>query len=101
MAQRQNRGEIYPKQAYHEAQALWENGPKKWQSNDAFFIPIFSERSEEHLRQVFQDYKAIGRIDIEKDIEKELSGDVRSLLLAFGKMANVTLLSKTAYQTVL
>ncbi|GAU94582.1 hypothetical protein RvY_06324-2 [Ramazzottius varieornatus] len=83
MAADPNRGEIYPKQAYHEAQALWENGPKKWQNNEAFFIPIFTERSEEHLRQLFQDYKAIGRIDIEKDIEKELSGDVRALLLAF------------------
>ncbi|OQV25455.1 Annexin A3 [Hypsibius exemplaris] len=87
VAQQGRSYEIYPKRAFHEAQALWETGPKKWQNNESFFIPIFTERSDEHLRQVFEDYKAIGRIDIEKDIEKELSGDAKDLLLAFVRVS--------------
>lgn len=60
-------------------------GPKKWQKDEPFFVPIFTERSDEHLQQMFEDYRRIGNIDIEKDIEKELSGDARDLLLAFGQ----------------
>ncbi|XP_055333553.1 annexin A6-like [Paramacrobiotus metropolitanus] len=79
--------EIYPKQAFHEAQALWETGPKHWKKDEPFFAPIFSNRSDEHMRQVFQDYRRIGHIDIDKDIEKELSGDEKDMLLAFVKVA--------------
>lgn len=82
LAEQEKNYEIYPKQTFYEAQALWEMGPKKWHTDEAFVIPLFTERSEEHMRQMFQDYKLFGRIDIEKDIEKELSGDAASLFLA-------------------
>lgn len=93
------------KQAFHEAQALWEkgmplffslepsrhpgifSGPKTWPKDEPFFLPIFTSRSDEHMKQIFNDYRKVGRIDIEKDIEKELSADkdARELLLAYGK----------------
>ncbi|GAU99599.1 hypothetical protein RvY_10573 [Ramazzottius varieornatus] len=73
--------EIFLYQAYHEALALWEVGPKKWAKDEAFTIPIFTRRTQSHLRHVFDEYKKICGIDIEKDIENDLSGDVADFFL--------------------
>ncbi|XP_055328859.1 annexin A4-like [Paramacrobiotus metropolitanus] len=78
--------EIFLYQSYHEALALWETGPKKWPQDEAFSIPIFTRRSHAHLRHVFDEYKAICGLDIEKDVTNELSGDVADYFLAIIKL---------------
>ncbi|OQV18538.1 Annexin A11 [Hypsibius exemplaris] len=79
--------EIFLYQAYHEALALWETGPKKWAQDEAFSIPIFTRRSHAHLRHVFDEYKKICGVDIEKDITNEMTGDVADFFLTIIKLS--------------
>ncbi|XP_042289939.1 annexin A11a isoform X2 [Thunnus albacares] len=71
--------------AKQDAQALYAAGENKLGTDESKFNAILCARSKPHLRAVFQEYQRMCGRDIEKSIEREMSGDLESGMLAVVK----------------
>jgi len=69
------------KRAETDAKDLYSAGEGKWGTDESKFNMIFATRSFAHLRAIFAAYKKLDGNDIEKAIQKEMSGDVRRAYL--------------------
>uniref|UniRef100_A0A8C5NBU7 Annexin n=1 Tax=Gouania willdenowi TaxID=441366 RepID=A0A8C5NBU7_GOUWI len=67
------------------AQALYAAGEKKLGTDESKFNAILCARSKAHLRTVFLEYQQMSGRDIEKSINREMSGDLESGMLAVVK----------------
>uniref|UniRef100_A0A674ME20 Annexin n=1 Tax=Takifugu rubripes TaxID=31033 RepID=A0A674ME20_TAKRU len=63
-------------------QDLFAAGEGKFGTDEETLIKIIGNRSEEHLRKVFDTYKKLYGSDIEDSIEGETTGNLENLLLA-------------------
>uniref|UniRef100_A0AAQ4PVF6 Annexin n=1 Tax=Gasterosteus aculeatus aculeatus TaxID=481459 RepID=A0AAQ4PVF6_GASAC len=65
-----------------DAQALYAAGENKLGTDESKFNAILCARSKPHLRAVFLQYQQMCGRDIEKSINREMSGDLESGMLA-------------------
>uniref|UniRef100_A0A671TEV3 Annexin n=2 Tax=Sinocyclocheilus anshuiensis TaxID=1608454 RepID=A0A671TEV3_9TELE len=70
--------------AKQDAQGLYQAGENKLGTDESKFNAILCARSKAHLRAVFHEYQHMCGRDIEKSIEREMSGDLESGMLAVG-----------------
>ncbi|XP_055363335.1 annexin A5b isoform X1 [Betta splendens] len=70
-----------------DAQALFKAGEQKFGTDEDTFITILGNRSNEHLRKVFDAYMKLSGFEMEESIKRETSGHLRELLLAVVKCA--------------
>uniref|UniRef100_A0A8C6KJJ4 Annexin n=1 Tax=Nothobranchius furzeri TaxID=105023 RepID=A0A8C6KJJ4_NOTFU len=68
-----------------DAKDLYAAGEGKCGTDEEKFITILGNRSEEHLRRVFDAYKKISGSDIEESIKGETTGNLEDLMLAIVK----------------
>lgn len=80
-------------QAGQDAQDLFDAGAGKWGTDESRFNVIIASRSYEQLQHVMTFYQGITGKTIEQAVDSEMSGDIRSGLLAVVKCAR----SKPAY----
>ncbi|KAM8859742.1 annexin A4-like isoform 3-T7 [Spinachia spinachia] len=71
--------------AKQDAQALYSAGENKLGTDESKFNAILCARSKPHLRAVFVQYQQMCGRDIEKSINREMSGDLESGMLAVVK----------------
>ncbi|KAL6101937.1 anxa11 [Pungitius sinensis] len=71
--------------AQQDAQALYAAGENKLGTDESKFNAILCARSKPHLRAVFVQYQQMCGRDIEKSINREMSGDLESGMLAVVK----------------
>lgn len=71
--------------AKQDAQALYAAGENKLGTDESKFNAILCARSKPHLRAVFQEYQQMCGRDIEKSIDREMSGDLESGMVAVVK----------------
>uniref|UniRef100_A0A3B5R6N4 Annexin n=1 Tax=Xiphophorus maculatus TaxID=8083 RepID=A0A3B5R6N4_XIPMA len=71
--------------AQQDAQALYAAGENKLGTDESKFNAILCARSKPHLRTVFYEYQKMCGRDIEKSINREMSGDLESGMLAVVK----------------
>uniref|UniRef100_A0A673IJU9 Annexin n=1 Tax=Sinocyclocheilus rhinocerous TaxID=307959 RepID=A0A673IJU9_9TELE len=76
--------------AKQDAQALYQAGENKLGTDESKFNAILCARSKAHLRAVFHEYQHMCGRDIEKSIEREMSGDLESGMLAVVKCTKNT-----------
>uniref|UniRef100_A0A674PQ20 Annexin n=1 Tax=Takifugu rubripes TaxID=31033 RepID=A0A674PQ20_TAKRU len=69
-------------QGSREKEDLFAAGEGKFGTDEETLIKIIGNRSEEHLRKVFDTYKKLYGSDIEDSIEGETTGNLENLLLA-------------------
>nr|XP_033779048.1 annexin A9 [Geotrypetes seraphini]XP_033779049.1 annexin A9 [Geotrypetes seraphini]XP_033779050.1 annexin A9 [Geotrypetes seraphini]XP_033779051.1 annexin A9 [Geotrypetes seraphini]XP_033779053.1 annexin A9 [Geotrypetes seraphini] len=65
-----------------DAKALSDTGMKNSSPNVHRWISILSERSMDHLRRVFEQYKMINSSEVEDKIQKQFKGDFERALLS-------------------
>uniref|UniRef100_A0AAR2K3U7 Annexin n=1 Tax=Pygocentrus nattereri TaxID=42514 RepID=A0AAR2K3U7_PYGNA len=70
--------------AKQDAQALYQAGENKLGTDESKFNAILCARSKAHLRAVFNEYQHMCGRDLEKSIEREMSGDLEGGMLAVG-----------------
>uniref|UniRef100_A0A8C1XGW6 Annexin n=1 Tax=Cyprinus carpio TaxID=7962 RepID=A0A8C1XGW6_CYPCA len=75
--------------AKQDAQALYQAGENKLGTDESKFNAILCARSKAHLRAVFNEYQHMCGRDIEKSIEREMSGDLESGMLAVGELSDL------------
>jgi hypothetical protein len=68
-------------QVDEDAKQLLQAGVKKTGTNEAVFNKILTERSYQHLREVFKKYHELSGHEIEVAIKKETSGDLQTSYL--------------------
>ncbi|XP_034407747.1 annexin A11a isoform X2 [Cyclopterus lumpus] len=71
--------------AKQDAQALYAAGENKLGTDESKFNAILCARSKPHLKAVFLQYQQMSGRDIEKSINREMSGDLESGMLAVVK----------------
>ncbi|XP_053291688.1 annexin A11a isoform X1 [Pleuronectes platessa] len=71
--------------AKQDAQALYAAGESKLGTDESKFNAILCSRSKPHLRTVFLEYQQMCGRDIEKSIDREMSGDLESGMVAVVK----------------
>ncbi|KAI5606770.1 annexin A8-like protein 1 isoform 2, partial [Silurus asotus] len=71
--------------AKQDAQTLYQAGENKLGTDESKFNAILCARSKSHLRAVFQEYQHMCGRDIQKSIEREMSGDLESGMVAVVK----------------
>ncbi|XP_062375034.1 annexin A11a isoform X3 [Sardina pilchardus] len=71
--------------AKQDAQSLYAAGENKLGTDESKFNAILCARSKPHLRAVFHEYQQMCGRDIEKSIDREMSGDLESGMLAVVK----------------
>ncbi|XP_065815249.1 annexin A11a isoform X1 [Labrus bergylta] len=71
--------------AKQDAQSLYAAGENKLGTDESKFNAILCARSKSHLRAVFLEYQRMCGRDIEKSINREMSGDLESGMLAVVK----------------
>uniref|UniRef100_A0A4W5R443 Annexin n=1 Tax=Hucho hucho TaxID=62062 RepID=A0A4W5R443_9TELE len=71
--------------AKQDAQALYAAGENKVGTDESKFNAILCSRSKPHLRAVFHEYQQMCGRDLEKSIDREMSGDLESGMVAVGK----------------
>uniref|UniRef100_A0A671LTH6 Annexin n=1 Tax=Sinocyclocheilus anshuiensis TaxID=1608454 RepID=A0A671LTH6_9TELE len=75
--------------AKQDAQALYQAGENKLGTDESKFNAILCARSKAHLRAVFHEYQHMCGRDIVKSIEREMSGDLESGMLAVGELSDL------------
>uniref|UniRef100_A0A671KGQ2 Annexin n=1 Tax=Sinocyclocheilus anshuiensis TaxID=1608454 RepID=A0A671KGQ2_9TELE len=65
-----------------DAQALLAAGEQKYGTDEGQFITILGNRSNAHLRRVFEEYRKLSGYEIEESIQRETSGTLQEVLLA-------------------
>uniref|UniRef100_A0A8C1NVN0 Annexin n=2 Tax=Cyprinus carpio TaxID=7962 RepID=A0A8C1NVN0_CYPCA len=65
-----------------DAQALFAAGEQKFGTDEGQFITILGNRSNAHLRKVFEEYRKLSGYEIEESIQRETSGTLQEVLLA-------------------
>ena len=65
-----------------EAKALYEAGEKKWGTDESRFNQVLASRNVNQLKATFDAYARISKYDIERSIEREMSGDLKNGFLA-------------------
>ncbi|KAK2817218.1 hypothetical protein Q5P01_025409 [Channa striata] len=70
-----------------DAQALFKAGEQKFGTDEQTFVTILGNRSNEHLRKVFDAYMKLSGYEMEESIKRETSGHLKSILLAVVKCA--------------
>uniref|UniRef100_A0A8C1NSE6 Annexin n=1 Tax=Cyprinus carpio TaxID=7962 RepID=A0A8C1NSE6_CYPCA len=70
-----------------DAQALFAAGEQKFGTDEGQFITILGNRSNAHLRKVFEEYRKLSGYEIEESIQRETSGTLQEVLLAVVKCA--------------
>uniref|UniRef100_A0A8C1R983 Annexin n=1 Tax=Cyprinus carpio TaxID=7962 RepID=A0A8C1R983_CYPCA len=68
-------------------QALFAAGEQKFGTDEGQFITILGNRSNAHLRKVFEEYRKLSGYEIEESIQRETSGTLQEVLLAVVKCA--------------
>uniref|UniRef100_A0A671NGB0 Annexin n=1 Tax=Sinocyclocheilus anshuiensis TaxID=1608454 RepID=A0A671NGB0_9TELE len=68
-------------------QALFVAGEQKYGTDEGQFITILGNRSNAHLRRVFEEYRRLSGYEIEESIQRETSGTLQEVLLAVVKCA--------------
>uniref|UniRef100_A0A8C7K4X7 Annexin n=1 Tax=Oncorhynchus kisutch TaxID=8019 RepID=A0A8C7K4X7_ONCKI len=71
--------------AKQDAQALYAAGENKVGTDESKFNAILCSRSKPHLRAVFHEYQQMCGRDLEKSIDREMSGDLESGMVAVVK----------------
>ncbi|KAK6293802.1 hypothetical protein J4Q44_G00361280 [Coregonus suidteri] len=71
--------------AKQDAQALYAAGESKVGTDESKFNAILCSRSKAHLRAVFHEYQQMCGRDLEKSIDREMSGDLESGMVAVVK----------------
>lgn len=71
--------------AKKEAQELYDAGVGKFGTNETTFIQVLCSRSFQQLSATFSFYQKIASSDIEKSIQKEMSGNLEKACLAIVK----------------
>ncbi|KAI7805996.1 annexin A11a isoform X1 [Triplophysa rosa] len=71
--------------AKQDAQNLYQAGENKLGTDESQFNAILCARSKAHLRAVFNEYQHMCGRDIEKSIDREMSGDLESGMVAVVK----------------
>ncbi|CAF2047091.1 unnamed protein product [Rotaria magnacalcarata] len=69
-------------EAENDAKTLFEAGEKKWGTDESKFLEILCNRSNAHLKAVFEAYRQFSKKDIENVIKSETSGNICKGLLA-------------------
>uniref|UniRef100_A0A671NHB8 Annexin n=1 Tax=Sinocyclocheilus anshuiensis TaxID=1608454 RepID=A0A671NHB8_9TELE len=67
--------------------ALFVAGEQKYGTDEGQFITILGNRSNAHLRRVFEEYRRLSGYEIEESIQRETSGTLQEVLLAVVKCA--------------
>uniref|UniRef100_A0A674AU35 Annexin n=1 Tax=Salmo trutta TaxID=8032 RepID=A0A674AU35_SALTR len=70
--------------AKQDAQALYAAGENKVGTDESKFNAILCSRSKSHLRAVFHEYQQMCGRDLEKSIDREMSGDLESGMVGAG-----------------
>lgn len=70
-----------------DAEALLEAGEKSWGTDESRFNVVLASRSFEQLENIFKEYSAISKKDIEQVIKGEMSGDIEDGMLAIVRCA--------------
>ncbi|XP_014664979.1 PREDICTED: uncharacterized protein LOC106807208 [Priapulus caudatus] len=68
--------------ARQDAEALYEAGKLKWGTEESKFNAILVSRSPAQLRATFDEYQKVSKKTLEDDIKSEMSGDLRTAMLA-------------------
>jgi annexin A7/11 len=69
-----------------DARALHAAGEGRLGTDESKFNQILAARSQAHLRKVFEFYPKISGYDIERSLDHEMSGDIKSGLKAVVKV---------------
>jgi len=84
--ERDPEGPVDIERATCDAEDLLKAGEKKLLGTDEDkFIEIFTRRSRAHLKVVFEQYGNISKYDIEKSLDREMSGDFQDALVTIVK----------------
>lgn len=75
--------------AAEQAAQLWSAGEAKLGTDEEVFNRILSHGSFEHLRLVFDEYRALSGQTIEQAIEHEVDGELQEAFLAIGECSGV------------
>ncbi|XP_065903186.1 annexin A4-like [Dysidea avara] len=78
-------GPVDKEKAKADAQALYKAGEARWGTDESKFNTILASRSFTQLRAVFEEYSKICKYDIEKSIEREMSGDLKTGMVTIVK----------------
>lgn len=82
---RDESGEVDAEAAKEQAGQLWAAGEAKLGTDEEVFNRVLSHGSFEHLRLVFDEYRALSGQTIEQAIEHEVDGDLQEALMAIGE----------------
>jgi len=85
-AHRDESGKVDAAVAKSDAEALYKAGEGKLGTDESKFNQILASRSFAQLRLIFDEYKNFSKNDIEKAIQKEMSGDLERSMLAIVKV---------------
>lgn len=84
-AARDESTEVNMEKVRADAAALHAAGEAKWGTDESQFNRILAARSYAHLRAVFDEYPKVSGYDIERSIDREFSGDIKTGLKAVVK----------------
>ncbi|XP_065175747.1 annexin-B12-like isoform X2 [Sycon ciliatum] len=73
-----------------DAQTLYKAGEARWGTDESTFNYIFASRSFAQLRLVFEEYSKVCKYDIEKSIQREMSGDLKDGMMAIVQIVRDT-----------
>ncbi|CAG5117720.1 unnamed protein product [Candidula unifasciata] len=69
-----------------DAQRLYQDGQRRWGTDENTFNMILASQSYEQLRAVFDEYGRVANHDIEQAIKSEMSGDLSTGMLTIVRM---------------
>lgn len=84
-ANRDESGKTDPAAALTDAQALYNAGEAKWGTDESKFNQILNTRNYDQLQLILEEYRKISKYDLERSIEREMSGDLKHGMIAIVK----------------
>jgi len=75
---------IDQRKCHEDAQALYKAGEGRWGTDESKFNAVLCARSVPQLRCIFDEYDKISKNTIERAIEKEMSGNLKTGMLTIG-----------------